>query len=651
MVNVNAAGFLARAVLTGTTALTLFVAPFGIPLFGIPEATARVGVTSATDGDPLGKPPTEAERVLRIGIDVQANEVITTNARDRAHLVFLDGTSLTVGPNAQLTIDRFVFDPATKTGDLAITASKGVFRLVGGKISKTKPITIATPSATIGIRGGITIFTVQPASTTSTFIFGNGMTFTAGGLSQLLTRPGSQVTASGGQAAGPPTLVAPGGLTAALSQLEGTSQSSGQSGGQSTGGGSGAGGSGGNADQKVQSSGFSSTNSGQSPGALQPGTNNPAPQSAAQRINNSNLVNNALSNVQTEQQNQQGIADARNASGTTNTSSNNQPPPPPPPGSRTTQTLRGFVGGIVQQESQVQQEYGQAGETTRTLGSASVPATILIRTNASSDKASATIKVAQWDGYSTSARFRLGGTPNTSVFIDDNTYAMTDRPGNGAARVKVYGTSSTGSDVVPTTVLVSNGVLASGGFSLADFVVSQGFTPCTCDFMTYGPWLGQVSYGPNSPYNPNGTDSILATYVAGKFTSAVDLSALNMMNANATYTGNLIGTVQNGASTYAAAGSYTNNWSFGSQTGKAFVNFDGATYGSNITANTALNGGGPKFSTPTPLPSTTGPAGRNMSLSGAFVNAPGVPAKGQIGSFAVTGPSYTAGGTFGAQKP
>ena len=75
--------------------------------------------------------------MLRIGIDVQANELITTSANDRAHLVFLDGTSLTVGPNARLTIDKFVFDPNTKKGELAINASKGVLRLVGGKISKT----------------------------------------------------------------------------------------------------------------------------------------------------------------------------------------------------------------------------------------------------------------------------------------------------------------------------------------------------------------------------------------------------------------------------------------------------------------------------------------------------------------------------------
>ena len=103
--------------------------------------------------------------MLRIGIDVQANELITTNANDRAHLVFLDGSSLTVGPNAQLTIDKFVFDPNTKTGELAINASKGVLRLVGGKISKGNPITITTPSSTIGIRGGITILDVKARQT------------------------------------------------------------------------------------------------------------------------------------------------------------------------------------------------------------------------------------------------------------------------------------------------------------------------------------------------------------------------------------------------------------------------------------------------------------------------------------------------------
>src|SRR5882757_133732 len=194
---------LVRAVLLGATALTFINAPFTIG-----EAVAKVGVTSATDGDPLGKPPQEAERVLRIGIDVQANELITTNANDRAHLVFLDGSSLTVGPNARLTIDKFVFDPNTKTGELAINASKGVLRLVGGKISKGSPITITTPSSTIGIRGGISILDVKANQTDSTFVFGKDMTVKGVGQTQVATRPGSTIVTNLGSPPGMPTLVA-----------------------------------------------------------------------------------------------------------------------------------------------------------------------------------------------------------------------------------------------------------------------------------------------------------------------------------------------------------------------------------------------------------------------------------------------------------
>ena len=76
--------------------------------FAAAPASARVGVTSVTDGEPLGQPPTQAERVLRVGIDIQASERVTTKADDRAHVVFLDGTALTIGPNSVLVIDKYV---------------------------------------------------------------------------------------------------------------------------------------------------------------------------------------------------------------------------------------------------------------------------------------------------------------------------------------------------------------------------------------------------------------------------------------------------------------------------------------------------------------------------------------------------------------
>ena len=281
-----------RGAMLGATALVLLLSP---PV--IFPALAGVGVTTATDGDPLGKPPQEAERVLRIGIDVQANELITTNASDRAHLVFLDGSSLTVGPNARLTIDRFVFDPASKTGELSINATKGVLRLVGGKISKNNAIKIDTPSGTIGIRGGITILDVGPDRTDSTFVFGKEMTVTAGGQTQTATRPGSSITTARGGPPGLPQIIVKGALNGQLGQLEGRSASGGNGAGNASGGPA--------ADQMAQTSGLSRNNSGQPVRIVAPSLDNfgtgPGPRNRnpndtfVTAITNSNPATNPLS--------------------------------------------------------------------------------------------------------------------------------------------------------------------------------------------------------------------------------------------------------------------------------------------------------------------------------------------------------------------
>jgi len=177
-------------------------------------------VTSATEGDPTGKPPMDAERILRVGIDVVADELITTNEKDRAHLVFLDGTSLTVSPNARVKIDRYVYDPASQTGTIGVTAAQGVFRLVGGKISKSNEITIKTPSATLGLRGGISIFAVQSTQTTAQFLFGKSLVVTGSGRTETALRPGMQIQALLGAVPTPPVAIPPGALARPLQLLE-----------------------------------------------------------------------------------------------------------------------------------------------------------------------------------------------------------------------------------------------------------------------------------------------------------------------------------------------------------------------------------------------------------------------------------------------
>jgi hypothetical protein len=206
------APLLLRALLVGAAVLGLF---------STAQAQGRIGVTQSIQNNPVGKPPGGVDRVLRVGTDVQANEIISTTDNDRAHLVFLDGTTLTIGPSSSMTIDKFVYDPTTQKGELAVNATKGVFRIIGGRISKTSTIAVTTPAATMGIRGGIAVIGVQASATTAILVFGNSLTVTAGGVTQTITVPGLSVSTPTGGTPGAPTIAVQGDLAAALATLAG----------------------------------------------------------------------------------------------------------------------------------------------------------------------------------------------------------------------------------------------------------------------------------------------------------------------------------------------------------------------------------------------------------------------------------------------
>ena len=156
----------------------------------------EVGVTAASNIDAMGKPPVSPARDLDTGVEVYFQEVVSTDTNGRAQLLFQDGTALTVGPNSDLVIDQYVYDPATGLGEMAIDISKGVFRLVGGKISKNSPIIFNTPSATVAIRGGVFTGTVTESSTDMVLLFGELMMTLPSGETSGTTVPGTNITAN-----------------------------------------------------------------------------------------------------------------------------------------------------------------------------------------------------------------------------------------------------------------------------------------------------------------------------------------------------------------------------------------------------------------------------------------------------------------------
>ncbi len=237
---------------------------------GAQQANTDIGVAAAVGPVVESKAPNAEVRQLFIGNRLVHNERLETSPEGRTQVLFLDGSALTVGPRAQIVLDEFVYDPESKTGKLALSATRGLFRYVGGKISKKTPVRFKTPTATIGIRGGITIINVvpntgpqvdgagiaqqaaqqqaaggtpaagasggppaggaptggpsggpPPGGTTATFVFGDQMTVSSGGQTTTVSRPGFQVTTT--SAGAPPSAAsraAPASLSASLDSLE-----------------------------------------------------------------------------------------------------------------------------------------------------------------------------------------------------------------------------------------------------------------------------------------------------------------------------------------------------------------------------------------------------------------------------------------------
>ena len=95
---------------------------------------------------------------LSQGAKVFAGDILKTGAGARLLVRFVDGSSLTLGEKAEVSVDDMVFNPAAAgpdTGRQALIMVVGVFRYTSGKIGKASPSQVAfgTPTATIGIRG------------------------------------------------------------------------------------------------------------------------------------------------------------------------------------------------------------------------------------------------------------------------------------------------------------------------------------------------------------------------------------------------------------------------------------------------------------------------------------------------------------------
>ena len=119
-----------------------------------PAAKKIVGSVKTVSGEAkLGR---DGKRITAdVGDHLHQGDVLYTSSDSTMGVIFRDDTILSLGPESEVSIDEFVFDPAEDSLSFLTSVGKGTAQYISGQIAKIQPdaMLVDTPQSTIGIRG------------------------------------------------------------------------------------------------------------------------------------------------------------------------------------------------------------------------------------------------------------------------------------------------------------------------------------------------------------------------------------------------------------------------------------------------------------------------------------------------------------------
>ena len=131
------------------------------PVFG--EEAAAVGRIKVVSG-PAFILRQNATIPAELGQAVFETDGLRTGADGRLGVTLKDDTRVSLGPNSEARIDRFVYAPAEGRLGFVFNIVRGVAAYVSGQIAKLAPdsIRLETPAAIVGVRGTSLALRVEP---------------------------------------------------------------------------------------------------------------------------------------------------------------------------------------------------------------------------------------------------------------------------------------------------------------------------------------------------------------------------------------------------------------------------------------------------------------------------------------------------------
>jgi hypothetical protein len=112
------------------------------------------GIIKAVSGDVF---ITSSQTTVKAvpNMEIIQGDFIKTGANGSAGLIFEDDTVVGLGPNSEMSIESFLFNPVNKELSFIARMIHGTFSFITGQIARLAPekVTFETPDATLGVRG------------------------------------------------------------------------------------------------------------------------------------------------------------------------------------------------------------------------------------------------------------------------------------------------------------------------------------------------------------------------------------------------------------------------------------------------------------------------------------------------------------------
>ena len=184
----------------------------------------KIGVTAALRGEVVrvaSADKTTPLGVLSSGSVIYLGDEIKVAKDGRLQVLLLDETVFTLGSGAEMTIDKFVYNPNKGAGELVSNITKGAFRFISGKVAKQNKdaMKVKIPSGIIGVRGTQVAGEIRNDGSSSIILVGPGLnnlgvatgaiTLTNNQGSVEISRPGYMTTISQNTPPSTPEIASP----------------------------------------------------------------------------------------------------------------------------------------------------------------------------------------------------------------------------------------------------------------------------------------------------------------------------------------------------------------------------------------------------------------------------------------------------------